>query len=142
MRSSFYSSARIGLPNFSFLFFSFSQLILGCTESLLLCVGFLWLQRSGAVLDAGPGLPLLLSTGSRARGLQQLRHTDLVVPWHVGSSPPRDQTRVPCFGRWSVPLSHQGGLRLFFLRHSYILYSLAWSSHDFSRRAYHSIDWL
>ena len=36
----------------------------------------------------------------QARGPQQLQHTGLLAPWHVGSSWPRDQTRVPCSGRW------------------------------------------
>ena len=36
----------------------------------------------------------------QARGPQQLQHTGLLAPWHVGSSWPRDQTRVPCTGRW------------------------------------------
>ena len=34
--------------------------------------------------------------GSRAQ-VQQLWHTGLVAPWHVGSSQTRDQT---CIGRW------------------------------------------
>ena len=37
--------------------------------------------------------------GSRAHA-QQLWHTGLVAPWHVGSSQTRARTRVPCIGRW------------------------------------------
>ena len=70
----------------------------GCGEggySLLRCAGFSlqWL--------------LLWSTGSRSTGFsscgtqaQQLWHTDLVAPRHVGSSRARAQTHVPCIGRW------------------------------------------
>ena len=38
----------------------------------------------------------LSSCGTRA---QQLWHTGLVAPWHVGSSWTRARTRVPCTGR-------------------------------------------
>ena len=64
--------------------------------SLLWCAGFSlqWLL-------------LLQSTGSRCTGFsscvrwaQQLWRTGLVAPRHVGSSPTRDRTRVPCIGRW------------------------------------------
>ena len=51
-------------------------------------------------------LPLLQSTGSRRKGFsscstraQQLWHTGLVAPQHVGSSRTRARTRVPCIGR-------------------------------------------
>ena len=40
------------------------------------------------------------SIGSRAHGLQYLWCTGLVAPHHVGFSWTRDQTRVPCIGRW------------------------------------------
>ena len=50
---------------------------------------------------------LLWSMGARAHRLQQLRrvgsvarHLGLVVLWKVGPSRARDQTRVPCIGRW------------------------------------------
>ena len=36
----------------------------------------------------------------QACGLQQLWPMSLVAPRHVGSSSTRDQTRVPCSGRW------------------------------------------
>ena len=42
----------------------------------------------------------LQSMGSRAHGLQKLWHMGLAAPWHVWSSQTRDQTRVPCIGRW------------------------------------------
>ena len=35
-----------------------------------------------------------------APGFQYLRHTGLVALRHVGSSPTRNQTSVPCIGRW------------------------------------------
>ena len=38
--------------------------------------------------------------GSRVCGLQELWHRGLVAPRHVGSSWTRDQTHVPCIGRW------------------------------------------
>ena len=44
------------------------------------------------------GLLLLQSTGSTLLGLP--KHVGLVVLWHVGSSLTRDQTPVPCIGRW------------------------------------------
>ena len=45
------------------------------------------------------GLQQLWLAGSRAQA-QQLWHTGLVAPWHVGSSWNRDRTHVPCIGRW------------------------------------------
>ena len=33
-------------------------------------------------------------------GAWALGNTGLVAPWHVASSQTRDQTRVPCMGRW------------------------------------------
>ena len=39
----------------------------------------------------------LSSCGTQA---QQLWHTGLVAPQHVGSSRTRDRARVPCIGRW------------------------------------------
>ena len=53
-----------------------------------------------------PWLLLLQSTGSRCTGFsscgaraQQLWHTGLVAPRHVGTSQTRARTRVPCIGR-------------------------------------------
>ena len=58
-------------------------------EHGLQCVGFsscaMWAQQ-------------LWLMGSRAQA-QQLWHTGLVVPRHVGSSRTRARTRVPCIGR-------------------------------------------
>ena len=105
--------------------------ISGCIGSLLLCAGFLWLQRVGAPLYCrvrashcsgfscfraralGTRASVVVahrlsSCGTRA---QQLWHTSsraqaqqwfmgLVAPQHVGSSPARAQTHVPCIGRW------------------------------------------
>ena len=96
----------------------------GCVGSSLLSVGFLQLQRAVVTLllqCAGSSLRWLLlfwSMGSRRAGFsscglwaqqlwlagsraqaQQLWHTGLVAPWHVGSSRTRAQTRVPCIDR-------------------------------------------
>ena len=46
----------------------------------------------------GPGLQQLWLTDSRAQA-QQLWRTGLFAPRHVGSSPTRARTRVPCIGR-------------------------------------------
>ena len=43
---------------------------------------------------------LIVEHGPQAHGLQQLRWTGLVVPWHVGSSQMWDWTHVPRIGRW------------------------------------------
>ena len=67
--------------------------------SLLWCVGFslLWLLL---LQRAGCRRVVFSSCGSQALGH---RHSNcgmsLVAPWHVGSSPTRDQTPVPCTGR-------------------------------------------
>ena len=52
-------------------------------------------------------LLLLQSMGSRHAGFsscgtraQQLWHTGLAAPRHVGSSQTRDRTHIPCTGRW------------------------------------------
>ena len=45
-------------------------------------------------------LLLLWRMGSRVLGLQWLQHVGLVTLRHVGSSLSRDQTHVPCIGRW------------------------------------------
>ena len=97
--------------------------IFGHTGSSLLRMGFLQLWRVGATLRCGAWAShcsgfSLQSTGSRHAGFsgcgtwaqqlrptgsraqaQQLWHTGLVVPWHVGSSQTRAQTCVPCIGR-------------------------------------------
>ena len=45
-------------------------------------------------------LPLLWSTGSAVGRPQELWHTGLAAPWHVGSFRTRDHTHFPCMGRW------------------------------------------
>ena len=78
--------------NFAYLF------IFGCAESLLLRLflyscsgcGYSSLRCMGSL----QWLLSLQSTGSMARGLQQLWYTGSVAPWHVGSSWIRDRTRV------------------------------------------------
>ena len=58
----------------------------------------------GLLLAIAHGLPpavasLLRSTGSGVQA-QWLWHMGFVVPRHVGSYRTRNQTRVPCIGRW------------------------------------------
>ena len=60
---------------------------------------------AGAARCCGAGfspwwLFLLRSSASRVQGLQQLWPTGLAALWHVESSRIRDQTHVPCIGRW------------------------------------------
>ena len=76
--------------------------------SSLLCTGFSlqWLlllrsigsRRTGFSSCSTWAHQLWLS-GSGAQA-QQLWHTGLVAPWHVGSSQTRARTHVPCIGRW------------------------------------------
>ena len=75
-------------------------------------------------------LLLLRSMGSRHAGFsscstwaQQLWHTGLVAPQHVGSSRTRDRTHVPCIGRRILnhcPIREVPGQHriLIFLRHA------------------------
>ena len=75
-----------------------------CGLSLVMASGvYSWLRCAGFSLR---WLLLLRSTGSRHVGfsscgtwVQQLWHTGLVAPRHVGSSQTRAQTCVPCTGR-------------------------------------------
>ena len=81
--------------------------IFGCFGSSLLCKGFLQPRRAGATLHRG-------ARASHRRGLsrcgaqapdaqaQQLWLTGLAAPRHVGSSPTRARTRVPCTGRQTL----------------------------------------
>ena len=75
--------------------------------SSLRCVGFSlsWLlllrstgSRHAGFSSCGTWAQQLWLAGSRAQA-QQLWHTGLVAPWHVGSSRTRAQTRVPCIVR-------------------------------------------
>ena len=80
--------------------------------SLLRCAGFsLWwlllLQSTGSrrtgFSSCGTWASVAVACGLSSCGMraQQLWHTGLVAPWHVGSSRTRAQTRVPCLGRWT-----------------------------------------
>ena len=75
----------------------------GTTLGLLVSVASLvvenQLQGTWASVVSSPGLS---SHGSWA---QQLCGMSLVTPCHVGSSPTRDGTHVPCIARWI--LNHQ-----------------------------------
>ena len=42
-----------------------------------------------------------------------LWHTSSTASWHVASSQSSAQTHVPCIGRWTQPLDHQGNPRIF-----------------------------
>ena len=72
--------------------------ISGCSGSWLLC---------GSPLVVVGGLLLLQSTGPPAQG-QQLQCTGFIAPHHVKSSQTSGRTRVPCVGKQTLPLSHQG----------------------------------
>ena len=56
-------------------------------------------SRHEGFSSCGTRAQQLWLVGSRAQA-QQLWRTGLVAPWHVGSSWIRDQTHVPCIGRW------------------------------------------
>ena len=91
-----------------FLFMHLFLAVLG----LCCCSGFsLVVAAGGYPLPAGSQLLLSQSTGSRVLGLQSLQlpgsraqaqqlRPGLVLPWPVGSSQTRHQTRVSCIGRW------------------------------------------
>ena len=81
--------------------------ISGCSGSWLLCGSPLVVERGGRSLVVLGGLLLLQSTGPRAQG-QQLQSTGFIAPHHVKSSQTRGRTRVPCVGKRTPPLSHQG----------------------------------
>ena len=80
------SSFMYSIPFTNFVFTPPS--VFGCTGSSL-CV-----QASHHGASSGCRAPAL---GSR---VWELRFTGLVTPQHVGSSGTRDQTHVPCMGRW------------------------------------------
>ena len=81
-----------------------SLFFFGCAGSSLLCIGFLYLQWTGAVLRCGGWASHcggFSSCGTWALGrAQQLWHTDFVTQLHVKSSQTRNRTRVLCIGRW------------------------------------------
>ena len=75
--------------------------------SSLRCTGFslwwlllLWSTGSRHICFSSCGMQAqqLWLMGSRVQ--DQLWHTGLAAPWHVGSYQTRDRTRVPCIGRW------------------------------------------
>ena len=105
-----FSSLNIFIINaLEFFFFNFIYLfiylfIYGCVGSSFLCKDFLQLWQAGATPHRG-------ARASHYHGLsccgaqvpdtqaQQLWLTGPVSPWHVGSSPTRARTCVPCIGR-------------------------------------------
>ena len=104
---------------FIFIFLDLAMLGLRCCmRAFSSCSewGYSWLQCSSFSLQwlllwtRGSrvcGLQYLWLEGSRARA-QQLWCTGLVASWHVGSSRTRDQTGLPCIGRWML---NQGIMR-------------------------------
>ena len=80
----------------------FSVLIASGGYSALQCMSVS--LRLGGISVAGHrlqghGLQQLQLLGSRVQA-KQLWHTGLVAQRHLGSSQTRDQTHVPCIGRW------------------------------------------
>ena len=73
---------------------------LRCADFSLQWLLSLWStgSRCAGFSSCGTRAQQLWLTGSRAQA-QQLWHTSLVAPRHVGSSQTRDRTRVPCIGR-------------------------------------------
>ena len=81
----------------------------GCAGSSLLGVGFLSFRRVGAALFGVHGLLLVVASlvaqqrsrhaGSRSQS-QQFWYMTLVALRHVESAQTKDQTHVPCTGRW------------------------------------------
>ena len=86
----------------------------GCSGSSLLCIGFLELQQARLLSSRSASAPLVAEhrlEGARARSLQC---TGLAAPWHVEFPQTRDQTRVPCIGRWIFIHCTTKELHLFF----------------------------
>ena len=81
-------------------FYYYYLFILGCSGSSLLHKGFLELWQVGATLHCSAWVSHCGDFSCFRAQVQQLCHTGLVVPWHMGSSWTGDQTCVPCTGRW------------------------------------------
>ena len=90
---------------------SFSSWFLLCFASLsltyfylLLYFWLLWVfiaaRRFSLVAVSKGAPPCEFSLWALVHRLQQLWLVGLIALWHVGSSQIRDQTRVPCIGRW------------------------------------------
>ena len=90
----------------------FSLVVASEGYSLVAMLGFLlqWLLLWWSPGSRAWGLQELRLPGPRAQA-QELWHTGLVAPRHVGSSWSRDRTRASCIGRRTLPLSHQGSPR-------------------------------
>lgn len=86
--------SKYSLTAWFFLKFLFIYFIFGCTESLLLCQGFLSLQRAGATFGCSAlvGRRILRYAGFGSCG------APAVAPRHVGPSQTRDRTRVSLTG--------------------------------------------
>ena len=68
--------------------------------ALHLCCGIWAFSSCGTQTSHCGGFSCGARDLHRTCGLQQLLYMDLVAPWHVESSWIRDQTPVPCIGRW------------------------------------------
>ena len=91
-------------PEVFFYYLFIYLFIYGCVGSLFLYEGFLYLQQAGSTLHRGARAShcrSLSCCGAQAPDVQaeQLWLTDLVAPWHVGSSQTRARTCVPSIGR-------------------------------------------
>ena len=113
------------LPCFLFKKIYFFLFIFGCSRSLLLCSFFCSRSEQGLLSNTEWGLLWLQSTGSRACGLsrcllgsrawaQYLRHTGLVVLWHVGSSQIRVEPVSPTKAGGFFTTEPPGKLSCFF----------------------------
>ena len=83
--------------NFIYLFFTAWGLCC-CAWTFSSCVerGLLFVAVCGVLIAVAS---LVAECGLQARRLQQLWHTGLAAPRHMGSSPTRARTCVPCIGR-------------------------------------------
>ena len=99
-----------------------AALDLCCFARAFSCCG-----EQGLLSDAVLGLLIVVASLVAQRGLyvpslQQLWRPGLLVPQHAGSSWTRDQTRVPCTGRWTLvhcttrEICHTSSKRLSYLR--------------------------
>ena len=90
---------------------------------LLQCTGFsLWRLLLWSTSSRTHRLQKLWFPSSRAQA-EQLWHTGLFAPWHVGSFWTKDRTRVSCIGRRILYLGHHGSTRTRFLIENVIHYT-------------------
>ena len=90
---------------YAFLFIYFFFYIFFNDQLLILCIYLKYLSMAALGLPCNARAPHcgdFSRCGARAlaHALLWLWCTDLVAPWHVGSSVTRDQMHVHCLGRW------------------------------------------